>query len=274
MLWFMGFLVTFTIGGMTGVMMAIPGIDFQFHNTLFLVAHFHNMIIGGVLFGFFAGLSYWFPKIFGFSLDERIGTWAFWSWIIGFVLAFIPLYVLGLMGMTRRLDHIDASTGWHSLLIVAAIGACIIAFAILLQVLQIVVSVRNRKKLVDSTGDPWNGRTLEWATSSPAALYNFAVIPDAGKRDAFWEMKRDGNVPKLLPKYSDINLPKNTGFGVYIAGFSFLFGFGMIWQIWGLVVVSLFGILASMIARSFETETEYVLSGKEVAQIESLRFTK
>lgn len=274
MLWFMGFLVTFTIGGMTGVMMAIPGIDFQFHNTLFLVAHFHNMIIGGVLFGFFAGLSYWFPKIFGFSLDERIGTWAFWSWIIGFVLAFIPLYVLGLMGMTRRLDHIDASTGWHSLLIVAAVGAVIIACAILLQILQIVVSIRNRKKLRDSTGDPWNGRTLEWATSSPAALYNFAVIPDAGKRDAFWEMKRDGNVPKLLPVYADIHLPKNTGFGVAIAGFSFLFGFGMIWQMWILVVVSLFGILASIIARSFETETEYVLSGKEIAQIESLRFTK
>ncbi len=274
MLWFMGFLVTFTIGGMTGVLMAIPGVDFQFHNTLFLVAHFHNMIIGGVLFGFFAGLAYWWPKIFGYRLSERIGTWVFWSWIIGFVLAFIPLYVLGLMGMTRRLDHIDASTGWHSLLIVAAIGACIIAFAIFLQVVQIFEGIRNRKLRTDTTGDPWNARTLEWSTSSPAPEYNFAVIPDGGKRDAFWEMKREGKLPTLLPKYDDIHLPKNTGVGLMIAGFSFLFGFGMVWQMWWLVVVSIAGIVTSIIARSFEEKIEYTLPGSEIAKIEALKFNK
>ncbi len=172
---------------MSGVLMSIPGADFELHNSLFLVAHFHNMIIGGVLFGFFAGVAYWFPKVTGFRLNERLGKWAFWSWIVGFLLAFMPLYILGFMGATRRLYVVDPA--WQPLFIVAAVGVCVIFLALTFQVLQIVVSIRQRKQRLDLTGDPWNGRTLEWATSSPPPFYNFAVIPKVEGRDAWWIAK-------------------------------------------------------------------------------------
>jgi cytochrome o ubiquinol oxidase subunit 1 len=178
MLWFMGFVVTFTIGGVTGVMMSVPPADFQLHNSLFLVAHFHNMVIGGVVFGYFAGISYWFPKVFGFTLNERLGRYAFWCWIIGFATAFLPLYALGFMGATRRLDHYDSSMGWQSLFIVAGVGALIIGLGVVMQILQFIVSIKDRNKNRDTTGDPWNGRTLEWSTSSPAPVYNFAHLKD------------------------------------------------------------------------------------------------
>ncbi|MDO8624177.1 MAG: cytochrome o ubiquinol oxidase subunit I [bacterium] len=263
MLWFMGFLVTFLIGGMTGVLMSVPGADFQLHNSLFLVAHFHNMIIGGVLFGFFAGFTYWFPKFAGYMLNERLGLYAFWCWIIGFVTAFMPLYALGFMGMTRRLDHIDAASGWHPLLVVAAIGACIIAFALLLQVLQVIVSVMQRRK--NTAGDdPWNGRTLEWSTASPPPFYNFAIIPQVHGRDAFWMQKQaNGRTSDVLP-LQDIKMPKNTAMGLVIAGCSFLFGFGMIWHIWWLAVLGIAGVIASSIARSFDDDIEYVVPKQEL----------
>ncbi|HSI20674.1 MAG TPA: cytochrome o ubiquinol oxidase subunit I [Verrucomicrobiae bacterium] len=267
MYWFLGFIITFTIGGMTGVMMAVPGIDFQLHNSLFLVAHFHNMIIGGVLFGYFAGLTYWFPKMFGFTLNERLGKYAAWLWIIGFMVAFIPLYILGFMGATRRLDHYDASMGWQSLFIVAGVGVLIIAAGIGMQLLQVAFSIYKRKENRDVTGDPWDGRTLEWSIPSPVPLYNFAVIPHVKDRDAFWAAKQKGGQEK--PKYEDIHMPKNTPFGVFIGAFSFLFGFGLIWHMWWLVAVGVLGVIACGIIRSFSLDTDYHIPAAEVAKLEA-----
>lgn len=257
MLWFMGFLTTFILGGMTGVLMSIPGADFQLHNSLFLVAHFHNMIIGGVLFGFFAGFVYWFPKIFGFMLNERLGKYAFWSWIIGFLLAFIPLYALGLMGMTRRLSQVDPI--FQPLLIVAAVGACIIALGMFFQILQLVVSIKQRKKNI-AGADPWNGRTLEWATSSPPPHYNFATIPHVHGRDAFWAAKK-GELA-LFPAHErqTIEIPKNTLVGLSVAGCALLFGFSIIWHIWWLAAAGLVVIAVLLIARSFDENIEHTVN--------------
>lgn len=268
MLWFMGFITTFTIGGMTGVLMSVPAIDFQVHNSLFLVAHFHNMIIGGVLFGYFAGFMYWFPKIFGFKLNERLGKYAFWCWIVGFLFAFMPLYILGLMGATRRLDHYDASLGWQELFIVSAVGVAIIMAGIGFQILQLVVSFWQRKKNVDTTGDPWDGRTLEWSTVSPAPFYNFAVLPIVSERDPFWTRKKLGLL-KVKPKYQDIHMPKNTGMGIVIAGLSTLIGFSLVWHIWWLAGLSLIGLISSIIIRLSVDETEYTIPAKELEKLES-----
>lgn len=270
MIWFLGFVITFTIGGMTGVLMAVPPADFQLHNSLFLVAHFHNMIIGGVVYGYFAGITYWFPKIVGFRLNERLGKWAAWCWIVGFVVAFGPLYALGLMGATRRLDHYDPSMGWQSLFIVAGVGVLIIGLAVAMQVLQLVVSVIQRKQNVDSTGDPWDGRTLEWSTVSPPPFYNFAVIPTVTDRDQFWVQKESG---KALPKpvYEDIHMPKNSHIGIVISGFALIFGFAMIWHIWWLVILGLFGMALSVILRVFATDTDYYVPAAEVAKLEASR---
>lgn len=269
MLWFLGFVVTFTIGGVAGVMLAVPAINFQIHNSLFLVAHFHTMIIGGVLFGYFAGLTYWFPKIFGFKLNERLGRYAFWCWLIGFLLAFVPLYILGLMGATRRLDNYDASLGWQGLFIVAAVGVVFILAGIGFQILQLIVSIKQRKKNLDTTGDPWNGRTLEWSTSSPAPSYNFAVIPKVHGRDPFWDMKQASPSEVQEPHYTDIHLPKNTGMGIVIAGLAFVGGFAVIWHIWWLAVIGLLGIIACLVIRSLDDETEYVIPAAEVERLEA-----
>ncbi|OGC80880.1 cytochrome o ubiquinol oxidase subunit I [Candidatus Adlerbacteria bacterium RIFCSPLOWO2_01_FULL_51_16] len=276
MLWFMGFLTTFILGGMTGVLMAIPGADFQLHNSLFLVAHFHNMIIGGVLFGFFAGFVYWFPKIFGFTLNERLGKWAFWNWIVGFLLAFIPLYALGLMGMTRRLSQVDPI--FQPLLIVAAVGACVIALGMFFQILQLIVSVLQRKKNIAGP-DPWpgpagGGRTLEWATSSPPPHYNFASIPRVHGRDAFWVLKeangpvkegktwpeRRSSALEAAHERTHIEMPKYTPVGFIVAGCAFLSGFGIVWHIWWLALLGLVAIAIILIARSFESEIEYTIA--------------
>lgn len=268
LMWFIGFVVTFTIGGATGVILSIPAADFQLHNSLFLVAHFHNMIIGGVVFGYFAALTYWFPKIFGFTLNEKLGKTAFWLWLVGFCVAFIPLYILGLMGATRRLDHYDASLGWQGLFIVAGVGVMIIGLAIATQLLQLFVSIRDRKQNRDLTGDPWDGRTLEWSIASPAPVYNFAVIPTVHSRDPFWETKQKGaNIPQ--PTYTDIELPKNTPMGMYIAAGAFLFGFGLIWHMWWLAVIGLLGAIVLIIIRSTDDETEYTITAKQVAKIEA-----
>ncbi len=269
MRWFMNFVVTFTIGGATGVMLAVPAIDFQVHNSLFLVAHFHNVIIGGVVFGFFAGLTYWFPKIFGFTLNERIGRWAAWCWVVGFMVAFLPLYALGLMGATRRLDHYDGP-GWQALFIVAGIGAMIIALGIGLQLLQLGVSIWQRKKNLDTTGDPWNGRTLEWSVPSPAPFYNFAVIPVVSARDEFWEMKQErasGHVA-AKPAYEAIRLPKNSGIGPLIGGFAFLLGFGLIWHIWWLAAISIIVVIVSVVVRASDDDTEYTISSAEIEKLD------
>jgi cytochrome o ubiquinol oxidase subunit I len=257
MLWFMGFLTTFILGGMTGVMMAIPGIDFQVHNSLFLVAHFHNMVIGGVLFGYFAGFAYWFPKAFGFRLNERLGTYAFWCWVIGFLLAFIPLYALGLMGMTRRLYQVDPT--FQPLLVVAAVGACVIGLGIALQILQLVVSIKDRKKH-PAGNDPWDARTLEWSVSSPAPEYNFAEIPRVHGHDAWWSMKERGESLPAKP-HEPIELPKPSGIGALFGAAALAGGFGMVWHIWWLAAVSIIFVAAVLVVRSFVREIEYRYEG-------------
>jgi cytochrome o ubiquinol oxidase subunit 1 len=269
MLWFLGFVVTFTIGGMAGVLMAVPAADFQLHNSLFLVAHFHTMIIGGVVFGYFAGLIYWFPKIFGFKLHERLGRYAFWCWLSGFLLAFVPLYILGLMGATRRLDHYDASLGWQQLFIVAAVGVAVICMGIGFQVLQLLVSIKQRHANRDTTGDPWNGRALEWSTASPAPVYNFATLEPVTDRDAFWSQKHSKS--EAQPTYKDINLPKNSPFPPMIGALVITFGFSLVWHIYWLAIIGLLAIVCCLIMRSLEEEPDYTISAEQIEKLESTR---
>jgi cytochrome o ubiquinol oxidase subunit 1 len=272
MMWTIGFIATFSIGGMTGVLMSVPPVDFQLHNSLFLIAHFHNVIIGGVVFGYFAGFTYWFPKIFGFKLNERIGKFAFWFWLVGFYVAFMPLYVLGLMGMTRRLSHYAANTGWHVWLVIAACGALIVAAGIFCQVLQIVVSVKNRNKPEYRVGnDPWDARTTEWAIPSPAPYYNFAVTPTVNCIDSFWADKEKERNGEVLPKpvIKDVHMPKNTGVGFIIGAFSFFFGFGMIWHIYWMIFFGLIGMIAMVVARTFDSSVDYYIPAKEIVDIEN-----
>jgi len=266
MYWFFGFVSTFIFGGMAGVLMASPPADFQVHNSLFLVAHFHTMIVGGALFGIFAGITYWFPKVTGFTLNERLGKYAFWLWLIGFFTSFVPLYILGFMGATRRLDHYDVSTGWQPLFITAGVGFIIICSGVLLQLIQILVSIKQRKKHIDTSGDPWNGRTLEWATASPPPFYNFAVIPEVHSRDAFWEIKKQRKHVPL--QYEDIELPKNTPMAIYVSGFVFLFGFAMIWHSMLFAIVGLLGAIVCVIIRTFDENTEYVITAEEIKKYE------
>lgn len=274
MLWTLGFMTTFTVGGMTGILMSIPAVDFQLHNSLFLVAHFHNVIIGGVVFGYLAGLIYWFPKTFGFKLNEKLGKCAFWCWLVGFYVAFMPLYALGLMGMTRRLNHYGADTGWHPFLVTAAVGAFIIGAGITFQIIQLVVSIKNRNKpeYRDVTGDPWDGRTLEWSIPSPPPFYNFAVTPHVTSRDDFWVHKQEKlKNPNAFakPVYQDIHMPKNTGTGFIIAMFAGLFGFALTWHITWLIFVGLIGIVVTVITRTFNTNIDYYVKTHEVEKTEA-----
>lgn len=271
MLWFIGFVIIFVTGGMTGVMMAIPAIDFQVHNSLFLIAHFHSVIIGGTLFGFFAGWTYWFPKIFGFTLDERLGKWAFWFWLIGFLIAFMPLYLLGFMGATRRLDHYEASTGWQPLFIAATIGAFLILIGVIFQVMQLYVSIKKRKIYKDKTGDPWDGRTLEWSTSSPPPFYNFAHIPQVHSRDAFWSMKHSKISPLDSRPYEDIHMPTNTAVGFSIGILSFIGGFALVWHIFWLAGISVLGILVCLIHRLGNKHPHEFVKAEEIEKIEQIR---
>lgn len=249
MLWFFAFLLNFSVGGMTGVLLSAPPVDYEVHNSLFLIAHFHGMVIGGVLFGFFAGFTYWFPKFTGFFLDERLNRYAFWCWSIGFLVAFMPLYMLGFMGATRRLDHYDLDTGWHPLFVLVAIGAIILFCGAAIQFAGLFWSIKNRKKNWDYTGgDPWNGRTLEWATPSPPPLYNFAKIPQVDQIDPLWAHKQRTS---LLPQieYEDIYMPVNTAVPVLIGLFSLTFGFAMTWHMYWLAIISFLAISALVIYR-------------------------
>jgi cytochrome o ubiquinol oxidase subunit 1 len=270
-LWTLGFIITFVIGGMTGVLMAVPANDFVLHNSLFLVAHFHNVIIGGAVFGYMAGLNYWFPKAFGFRLDEKLGRRAFWCWFVGFYVAFMPLYVLGLMGMTRRLNHYD-NPAWTPYLVAAVVGVCIIGLGILFQVAQLVVSFRRRAELRDVTGDPWDGRTLEWATASPPPLYNFARLPVVRTVDALADLKARGAVPQPADGgYGPIHVPKNTAAGLVMAAFGLALGFALVWHIWWLAIAGLLGMIATFIRRSFDEDTGVVVTAEEVGRTENLR---
>lgn len=270
-LWTIGFIITFAIGGMTGVLMAVPPADFVLHNSLFLIAHFHNAIIGGVVFGVMAGFYYWFPKATGFRLDPFLGKVSFWCWLIGFYVAFMPVYVLGLMGMTRRLSHVDNPL-WHTHLVVAAIGALLIGVGIAATVLQVILSIVRRDRLKDTTGDPWNGRTLEWATSSPPAFYNFANLPVVKGIDAFWTMKQEGLTPKLEPAYARIHMPKNTGTGVILGVLSIGLGFAMTWHIWWMAAISFVAMLAMTIWHSFDEHRDWFVPSQMVADTEALHF--
>lgn len=265
MLWFLAFAVVFAIGGITGILLAIPPVDFQLHNSLFLVAHFHSTAVGGVLFGIFAGLTYWFPKMTGIRLNERIGRYSVIAWVVGFFVSFTPLYILGLMGATRRLDRYDASTGWQPFFIMSLIGGLIIALGVALQVAQIIASYMQKHRLADTTGDPWDARTLEWSTNSPPPSYNFAVIPEVNSRDAFWEMKQAGIVK---PHYRDIHMPNNTAAGIYISVFAFLAGFGFVWEMVWLSVVSIVAIIIVLIARAFNDDSEYTIPAAVVEKME------
>ncbi len=271
MRWFLGFVVLFTIGGVAGVLLGVPPIDFQLHNSLFLVAHFHTMIVSGVLFGYFAGVTYWFPKFSGFRLNERLGGYAFWCWLVGFVLAFVPLYILGLMGATRRINNYSASLGWQPLFIVAGIGAAIIAVGLCLQLLQLAVSIRDRLANTDTTGDPWNGRTLEWSTPSPVPFYNFAVTPEVDSRDPFWAVKQARTARGATieePVYEAIVLPKGSPLGLCIGAFAFLIGFGAIWHIVWLAGLGLFGAIVCIIVRSCDDHTEQHISAKKLQELD------
>jgi cytochrome o ubiquinol oxidase subunit 1 len=273
MLWALGFMVTFTIGGMTGVLLAVPPADFVLHNSLFLVAHFHNVIIGGVLFGAFAGYTYWFPKAFGFRLHEGLGRAAFWFWIVGFYLAFMPLYVVGLMGMTRRMQQYDMPE-WRPWLLLAAAGAAVILVGIVLQVVQLVVSISRRDELRDLTGDPWNGRSLEWATTSPPPAFNFAVLPTIEGEDTYWTTKQRARQQRQLadePDYIDIEMPRNSPTGFICAFFATIMGFALIWHIWWMVIVAGVGAYATFVVFAWRDEDEYVIPANEVARLDRAR---
>jgi len=270
-LWAVGFMVTFVIGGMTGVLMAVPPASFQLHNSLFLIAHFHNVIIGGVVFGAMAGYNYWFPKAFGFTLDARWGKASFWCWLVGFYLAFMPLYVLGLMGMTRRMQHYD-NLGWQPWLVVAAIGALVIGAGIFCQVVQLVVSIRRREQYRDATGDPWNGRTLEWSTASPPPSWNFAFVPRVAGKDAFWARKKAlplrQDQPAPAREYKPIEMPRNSATGFVNAFFAVVIGFALIWHIWWMAGLGALGAFLTILVFAFREEGEFEIPAAQIAQFD------
>jgi len=272
LLWALGFMCTFVIGGMTGVLLAIPPADFVLHNSLFLVAHFHNVIIGGVLFGAFAGYMYWFPKAFGFTLHEGLGKATFWCWLVGFYLAFMPLYALGLMGATRRMQHY-AETEWRPLMLVAMAGALVILAGIALLVLQLFVSIRNRARLRDATGDPWNGRTLEWSIASPPPPWNFAVLPQVQGVDAYWNMKQAGRQAARQLPFETIHLPRNSAVGVAIAFFTSIGGFALVWHIWWLAIIGFVGLLVAALSHGWIIDREEEIPPERLAALERERST-
>ena len=275
MLWVTAFFTTFAIGGMTGVMMAVPPVDFQVHNSLFLVAHFHNVIIGGVLFGAFAGITYWFPKVFGFRLDETWGKRAFYFWVSGFYCAFMPLYVLGLDGFVRRTNHY-ANTMYQPYLIFAAMGALLILMGIISQIVQLIVSIKHRDALRDITGDAWNGRTLEWSVASPAPLYNFAQLPTVKALDQFWvdkeQHRAEGRVHPKDIHYAPIHMPKNTPVGFIIAIFSGIMGFALVWHMFIPGIIGLLGVISTAIARTFSNDVDYYIDAETVKKTELAHF--
>ena len=265
--WALGFMVTFVIGGMTGVLMAIPPADFVLHNSLFLVAHFHNVAIGGVVFGVLAGYTYWFPKAFGFTLDERLGKAIFWCWFIGFYLAFMPLYVLGLMGATRRMQHYP-ETGWQPLMLVALAGAVLIFFGIALTVVQLVVSIRTRDRRRDLTGDPWNGRTLEWSIPSPPPPWNFGLSPQVEGTDVYWAMKQVSSgmhSTTAADAYQPVHMPRNNPTGFIAAFFAVVLGFALIWHIWWMAIAGLLGEVTVALLQAWRTNGEIEISAEEIA---------
>jgi len=273
MLWSMGFIFTFVIGGMTGVMLAVPPADFLTHNSMFLVAHFHNVIVGGVVFGLFAGLEYWFPKAFGFRLHEGWGKAAFWCALIGFWVTFTPLYIVGMLGMTRRLQHIDIEP-WRPYMQIALVGVGILVVGAICQATQLIVSILQREKLRDVTGDPWDGRSMEWATPSPPPFFNYAVIPNVEGEEAYWGIKQRAIESQSLtpePSYQPIEMPVNSGVGFYTAFFASVTGFAMIWQIWWLAVLGLVGAFAAFVVLAWRDVHEFEVPADVVERVDRAR---
>ena len=269
MMWTVAFMCTFAIGGMTGVLLAVPPADFVLHNSLFLIAHFHNVIIGGVVFAVFAAINYWYPKAFGYKLDEFWGKCSFWLWLVGFWVAFTPLYILGLMGVTRRANHFE-DPSLQIWFVIAALGAAMIAAGIGCFLIQIAVSFFKRDQLRDESGDPWGGRTLEWATSSPPPQYNFAFTPVVHEIDAWWDMKKHG-YQRPLTGFQPIHMPANTGAGVVISGLSLVLGFALIWHIWWLAGLSFAAVIVASIIHTFNYKRDYYIPASDVIATEDAR---
>jgi cytochrome o ubiquinol oxidase subunit 1 len=269
MMWTVAFIVTFVIGGMTGVLLAVPPADFVLHNSLFLIAHFHNVIIGGVVFGVFAAINYWWPKAFGYKLDRFWGVVSFWFWVVGFWAAFLPLYVLGLKGVTRRLSHDLAPDNaiWYY---IAAVGAVMIAIGIAAMLIQFFVSYLRREQLRDVSGDPWNGRTLEWSTSSPPPDYNYAFTPVVHDNDSYADMKAN-HVQRPTTGFVDIHMPANTWAGFAIAAWCGLIGFALIWNMWIIAGVSFAAMLVTTIVHTFNYKRDYYIKAASVAAVEEQR---
>jgi cytochrome aa3-600 menaquinol oxidase subunit I len=266
----MGFFPCFVVGGMTGVLLSVAPADFQFHNSYFLIAHFHQVLIGGVAFGFFAGLYYWWPKVFGFKLNEKIGKWAFWLWNIGFYVCFMPQYALGLMGMTRRVSTYGWDTGWWQLNLVSTVGGFLMGIGFLFQVWQILHSIKFMER--DTTGDPWGGRTLEWSIPSPAPHYNFATLPVVDSKDQWWEEKlrrERGEAPSPKPPLEPIHMPKNSGIPIIMAFCWFLAGFGLVFHWLWLAIPGFVGVAGCMLAHSFNYNTDYYIPVDEIERTEA-----
>jgi cytochrome o ubiquinol oxidase subunit 1 len=273
MLWSLAFLVTFVIGGITGVLLAVVPADFVLHNSLFLVAHFHNVILSGVVFAVFAGITYWFPKAFGFRLDEDWGRATFWLTLVAYALVFVPLYVAGLLGMTRRLQHYDFAP-WYPWILVAGLGILVWIAAAVCQVMQLVVSIRRREELRDPLGDPWDGRSLEWATVSPPPAFNFAVLPDVRDEEPYWEIKRRAIESQQLaaePDYEPIEMPRNSPTGFITAFFSTITGFALIWHIWWLAGLGIVAAYVVFVWFAWRDVEEYEIPAAEVAEAERER---
>ena len=273
MLWSLGFLVTFVIGGMTGVLLAVPPADFALHNSVFVIAHFHNVIIGGVVFALFAGITFWFPKAFGFKLDEAWGKAVFWFTLIGFYVTFMPLYVAGLLGMTRRLQHYEVAE-WRPWVIAATFGVAISAFAMICQIIQLIVSIRHREQLRDKTGDAWNGRSLEWATSSPPPVFNFAFLPEVKGEEPYWAIKKRAIETQHLAAigaYEAIEMPRNSATGFITAFFATIAGFSLIWHIWWMVCASLIAAYAGFVWFAWRDKDEFTVPASEVERLDSER---
>ena len=270
MLWSLGFMVTFVVGGATGVLLAVPPADFVLHNSLFLVAHFHNVIVSSVIFAAFAGYSFWFPKAFGFTLHEGWGKAAFWFATAGLVGVFAPMYVLGLLGMTRRMQHYDIQS-WHPWVLAAGFGVLILAAGVVCQIVQLVVSIRRRDQLRDTTGDPWDGRSLEWATASPPPVFNFAVLPEVHGEEAYWSIKqraREQAQPSERPDYQPVEMPLNSPTGFICAFFATVIGFAMIWHIWWMAIVGFIGAFAVFVVFAWRNTVEYEIPAETVAEFD------
>jgi cytochrome o ubiquinol oxidase subunit 1 len=270
MLWSLGFMITFITGGLTGVLLAVPPADFLLHNSMFLVAHFHHVIVGGVVFALFAAITFWWPKAFGYRLQEGWGQAAFWFGFVGFYVTFMPMYVVGVLGMTRRLQHYSVAE-WHSWLLISSFGVLILIAGAICQVVQLVVSFARRNALRDTTGDPWDGRSLEWATSSPPPVFNFAVLPQVIDAEAYWDVKQRARQAANFgtePDYKPVEIPRNSPTGFVCAFFAFFIGFALIWHIWWLMILGLVGAYATFVVFAWRDVPEYIISAEEVARLD------